>query len=329
MVCRLARLEGSPPPRRVPQQRRSRCTPAAHEGRIKPQAKTGSIARAASEYQQAQKHNPNTQAALRSLVAAHGGQSGHQLTAEKVQTCCATWAEFSQHTRSTYSKCLRRFLRWLEEIGGAPLTISRAVPRIHQPEARATTATDTERDQLLAAAEPDMRFFLRLCGDLGIRHRTAARMTLESWHPLTHSITFTTKGNVNQSLPVTTEIEETLNSLPATSARNVPIIALLHTGRAMGRTPRMLKRWWKLKQRLGLRDELRIHDLRRTCAEDVWEATHDLRLVQAQLGHRSPTTTARYLANKVKLQDLEPVLNKVEAMRAARRKTPPAEPGRK
>jgi hypothetical protein len=42
-------------------------------------------------------------------------------------------------------KCLRRFLRWLEETGAAPLTISRAVPRIHQPDARAIVATDDER----------------------------------------------------------------------------------------------------------------------------------------------------------------------------------------
>ncbi len=85
----------------------------------------------------------------------------------------------------------------------------------------------------------------------------------------------------------------------------------------MGRNPRMLKRRWKLKERLGIRDELRIHDLRRTCAEDVWDATLDLRVVQAQLGHRSPTTTARYLANKVLLQDLKPVMEKVQAMRQA------------
>jgi integrase len=232
------------------------------------------------------------------------------------------WHEFAQHTRSTYAKCLRRFLRWLEETGAAPLTISRAVPKIAQPSARGITATDDERDRLLNAAEPDLRFFLHLCADLGIRHATAARMTLENWHPVTQSLSFITKGNTFQTLPATQEIADTLNSLPANSKRNVPIVALLHTGRRMGQKPRMLKRWWKLKERLEIRDELRIHDLRRTAAEDVWDATLDLRLVQAQLGHRSPATTARYLANKVKLQELAPVLDRVQELRRKRRGKP-------
>jgi hypothetical protein len=52
-----------------------------------------------------------------------------------------------------------------------------------------------------ASVKLGLRFFLRLCGDLGIRHRTAARMTLENWQPVTRSLTFTTKRNVHQTLP--------------------------------------------------------------------------------------------------------------------------------
>jgi hypothetical protein len=42
-------------------------------------------------------------------------------------------------------------------------------------------------------------------------------------------------------------------------------------------------------RKTSTRPELRIHDLRRTLAEDVWTATHDIRAVQAKLGRRSPT----------------------------------------
>ncbi len=318
MDGRLARLQRCPPPSSIPNRTRSDRAPEENAWPVKPQEAPGTIARAAAEFQQAQKHNPNTKAALAALLQAHGKETGHQLTAQKIHDATLTWAEFAQHTRSTYSKSLRRFLRWLEEIGQAPLTISRAVPRFHQPEARGIVATDNERSRLLNAADPALRFFLLLCADLGIRHRTAARMSLENWQPATSSLSFTTKGNTHQTLPVTPEIEDTIKRLPTTSPRNVPIVALLHTGRPMGPNPRMLKRWWKLKEKLGIRDELRIHDLRRTVAEDVWEATHDLRIVQAQLGHRSPTTTARYLANKISLQDLQPVLAKVQAARIAR-----------
>ena len=167
-----------------------------------------------------------------------------------------------------------------------------------------------------------MKFFLMLCGDLGIRHRTAARMCLANYDAPTRSLRFTTKGNTHQTLPVTAAIARVLDALPAFSDRNEPIINLLRAGakpgHRPGQNPRMLKQWTSLKKRLGIRAELRIHDLRRTLAEDVWEATHDLRTVQAQLGHRSPTTSARYLANRIQLQDLEPVLQSVLALRVKR-----------
>ncbi len=170
---RLARLERQAPPCRLPHPSRGQ-SPSGHDASLpKPQPAAGTIARAAAEYQQAQKHNPNTRAALGSIVAAHGTESGHQLTAAKVHQACEKWQDFSAHTRNTYSKCLRRFLAWLEEIEQAPKAISRAVPRIHAPSYRAIIATDDERSRLIAAADPAFRFFLLLCGAHGIRHRTA------------------------------------------------------------------------------------------------------------------------------------------------------------
>ncbi|MGA6985763.1 MAG: tyrosine-type recombinase/integrase [Terriglobales bacterium] len=143
-------------------------------------------------------------------------------------------------------------------------------------------------------------------------------MTLANYHPATRALRFTTKGNTHQTLPVTAAIAATITSLPANSDPNTPIVKLLHTGRKMGNNPRLTKRWNKLKKKLGIRAELRIHDLRRTVAEDIWEATHDLRPVQAQLGHRSISTTAKYLANRLQLQDLQPVLLKMQGLRAQR-----------
>ena len=193
---------------------------------------------------------------------------------------------------------------------------------IGQPSPRAIVATDDERERLLAAASPRLRFFLMLCADLGIRHRTATRIAIANYDRDTRALRFTTKGNTHQALPVTDSIAQIIESLPADADRHAPIVNLLRPrkqqGHPPGDNPRFLKAWNKLKEQLGIRAELHIHDLRRTAAEDVWEATHDIRIVQAQLGHRSPTTTARYLANKIQLQDLRPVLEKVQAMRAQR-----------
>lgn len=208
--------------------------------------------------------------------------------------------------------------------------LSRAVPHFHQPQPRDVIATDAERAAVLEGAQPALRFFLLLCSDLGLRHKTAARISLGNYNRELQSLTFTTKGNVHQTLPVTPALAIEIESMPAQDTVT-PIVNLIRGLPRSAPVPRFTKQWDRLKRQLSIRPELRIHDLRRTLAEDVWNATHDLRAVQAQLGHRSPTTTARYLANRVTLQDLEPVMRKVQAIRAARaqQKEIQQAPGRK
>ncbi len=183
-------------------------------------------------------------------------------------------------------------------------------------------ATDEERDLLLNNCSPRMHFFLLLCADMGLRHRTATRIALGNFDRHTRSLTFTTKGNVHQTLPVPNHIAAIFNAMPEDTPRDIPLINFLRTqhdgGNQPGKNPRLYRSWVKLKHKLGIRPELRVHDLRRTLAEDVWNATKDIRVVQAQLGHRSPTTTARYLANRVGLDDLSEAMQRVEMLREQR-----------
>ena len=135
-------------------------------------------------------------------------------------------------------------------------------------------------------------------------------------------MSFYTKGNVHQTLPVTPEIAAAFAALPAGANPNTPVVNILRAGNLPGNRPgprpRFTKQWKALKQRTGIRPELRVHDLRRTVAEDVWQATHDLRAVQHQLGHRSITTTAKYLAQNLTAEELNQTLIKVAQLRAAR-----------
>ena len=213
----------------------------------------------------------------------------------------------------------------MERIAGAPPTLSDAIPKVYQPAPRLTIATDEERESILTAANPALKFFLHLCADLGLRHRTAAVVSRANYNPHLRALTFKTKGDETQTLPVTPAIAATFERLPFHPNPYEPVVNLLrkknHPGQQPGPRPRFTKQWAKLKRELGIRADLRIHDLRRTVAEEVWDATHDLRTVQAQLGHRSPTTTARYLANRINHQDLAPVLAKVQQRRAQREAT--------
>lgn len=253
-----------------------------------------------------------------------GSESPKDLTADKIQAVVSKWREdnFSRHTLSNYGKCLRRFLAWLEDIGAAPKTIHHAVTKFHQPDPRTVTATDEERELLLTHASPRMHFFLLLCADMGLRHRTATRIALGNFDRHTRSLTFTTKGNVRQTLPVPNHIAAIFNAMPEDTPRDIPIINFLRTqhdgGNQPGKNPRLYRSWVKLKHKLGIRPELRVHDLRRTMAEDTWDATKDLRIVQAQLGHRSIATTARYLANRVGLGDLTDAMQRVKLLREQR-----------
>jgi len=149
------------------------------------------------------------------------------LTAACVQRIAENWRKrYAQHTRSTYTKCMRRFITWLERVAAAPPSAAAAVPRVRQPQPRTSIATDEERRQILEAASPRLRFFLLLCADLGLRHRTAARINLANYNPELRALSFYTKGNVHQTLPVTSEIRQILESIPRTADRNTPIANL-------------------------------------------------------------------------------------------------------
>jgi integrase len=323
----LAGFERSPPSSSVSHQSRSRSAPAAHASHSKPQGRTGSVARACSEFQQAHSKNPNTVAALKSITQAIGEKDTANLSASDIQKILAGWQEKAQHTRWNYTKALGRFIAHLEAQERAPKGLAAGIPKVRQPSPREVVATDAERESLLANATPRLRFFLLLCADLGLRHRTATRINIGNYNPLLRSLSFTTKGNIHQTLPVTDEIAETIKMLAGQDTRT-PIVTLLRPAKQPGHppsaNPRFAKSFDKLKAKLGIRPELHIHDLRRTAAEDVWDATKDLRLVQTQLGHKSPVTTVRYLANRLGLEQLTPVRAAVDELRRKRKERTPA-----
>lgn len=143
-----------------------------------------------------------------------------------------------------------------------------------------------------------------MCSDLAIRSGTAAAMTPAHYDAARHVLTFRTKYDNAQELPVTGELRELLDT-PGLDP-GVPFVAQLprgfewRTGRTLMGLGRMEhsslhNAWGKLKRRLGLRPALRPHDLRRTTVRRVYDATRDLRLAQALLGHSDLTSTLWYL----------------------------------
>lgn len=175
------------------------------------------------------------------------------------------------------------------------------------------TATDEERETLLFAARPAMRLFILLCSDLGIRSGTSCKLGPDDYDTEKRELRFVTKYGSKVTLPVTAEIETHLN-LCDMRARNSPFVLQLARKEDRGWRANLPEagrpksdglfnhNFAKLKRQVGIERKITPHDLRRTTAVGMLEATGDVRSVRALLGHRSLQSTIWYLDH-----DLRPV----------------------
>ena len=226
----------------------------------------------------------------------------------------------SHASHTSYARALARVLRFLWENHGAP-KLDNHVRRYPGLRPRNVTATDDEREALLAAAPPHLRLFILLCSDLAIRSGTAARIAPEHYDSHRRRLTFTTKFGEKLSLPTTAGIETLLDDCDMQNPES--FVRQLWYGKNGQRRPykhaaltssqhiQLVTSFRTLRLKLGITRHLTPHDLRRTTAVAMLRHTGDVRKVQALLGHRSLQATIWYLDH-----DLEPVdLETLEAIR--------------
>lgn len=154
----------------------------------------------------------------------------------------------------------------------------------------------------MTVAPPHLRCWLLMCSDMAIRSGTAARLGPEHYDAARRELTFTTKYQARQRLPVTAELAMLLERC---TAPGVPFVAQLPRAATTHKQPlhalermgvnALRKLFAKLRQRLGIARKLTAHDLRRTTAVRIYDATRDIRLVQALLGHGDLGSTIWYL----------------------------------
>lgn len=217
--------------------------------------------------------------------------------------------KYAHVTRVNQHNVLRRMLRWLWEEHGAP-KLDTYVPRLTGVRPRNVTATRDEIETILNAAPPEMRLWLLLCSDLGMRSGTAVRISPHAYREDRKEFSFTTKKGAHQTLPVTAEIETILKTCdPQSTLPYVTQLRKLKTanhGRPMRNASvnvfQLRKEFATLRATLGITKRIVPHDLRRSTAVALYRQTRDLRLVQSLLGHRTMQSTIWYLDH-----DLEPV----------------------
>jgi integrase len=213
------------------------------------------------------------------------------LAAIDLMRTVGTWDKLAHSTRFARSGALAHVIRLLTDYG-AERGLEKLIPKLGKPSPRNVVATNKERESILAASPPHMRCMLHLCSDLAIRSGTAAKICPQHYNPQEHMLTFRTKYARSVTLPVSKPLQVLF--LLHSAESHVPYITALNPRGAESESShrRMFNR---IKARLGITRRLTYHDLRRTTAVNAYELTHDLRLVQALLGHKELAHTLYYL----------------------------------
>jgi integrase len=247
-------------------------------------------------------NTPRT-AACKALIAQAGSVPPQKLSAAHVMEIDAALRAkpYSASTRWQYAGAIRHLLRWLWEYHGAP-KLDKTMSRYTTPRPRNVTVRDDERAALLAAAPDHLRLWLLLCSDLAIRSGTAIKLGPNHYDHDRRTLTFTTKCDERLQLSTTDAVDALIAECDMSDPR--PFVhqlwARYYSIRRRGHPPTTYNTHAlrlslnQLRKRLGIR-RVTLHDHRRTTAVALLEHTHDLRTVQALLGHKNLQSTFWYL----------------------------------
>lgn len=337
LLLRLARRRRCASPPSLHRQARSHGLPkedaAGGQRKKKPAGPDATLAQAAAAFWRAYPQTKNWKQVLEELLGVTGPTTRtSELSAFHLECLCADWkTRTAQNTYANYCCLLRQFVRWLELHNLARPGLHNASHKPRRTGPRTTIVSYQQREALLNVAPPHLRLFIYLAADLGMRFRAALSITLRHYDQEHQTISFTTKNLTDQTLPVPPDLREFLSTIHPPPTLDTPLVAYLagsarpyrRTVHSMNEKPitqEVIRRSWRAAlAEAGLPPNLRPHDLRRGAAERIWQATKDLRLAQALLGHKSIATTARYLQQKVDTETLRPVLEAINPQKKGRK----------
>lgn len=313
VLRRLAGRNRHPPPQVVRHRQSSQHLRSEHEGSPPKNEGERTLAQILlAEVGPRKPNNTNSHAirAARLIVASAGSLTPEELHAAHIQDIDAAicGSGYSHATRFNTAAAAVRILKRLERYHSAP-ALSQLISHHPGLRPRNITATDDERQSILAAAPPHLRLFALLCSDLAIRSGTAVRLAPEHYDNTHALLRFTTKLGERLTLPVTDEIRGLIAQCDLN--HNEPFIRQLHAtqpqANLISTRPDRYQHtigsaFRALCHKLGITRKLTPHDFRRTAAVRMYQETGDARDVQALLGHRSLASTVWYLDH-----DLRPV----------------------
>jgi len=313
MVCRLERHHRQTHPKRVYNKEGGATISGQDAPRNQGRKKIPSLPTVGAEAEawakgQRQHH---AQVAARAYAKEAGNCQINRLNPSIGNAVIETWRKdnYAPDTISTRRKNLAKFLRHLESIG-APAAISRDLTRVKHPRARTTIATPEEIARLRANASTWMRCWIAIAEGHGPRRSEALRLCPAQHNETQNTITFRTKGEGTNTLPVSDELRAYFEMVKPVADPNTPLVDLI-AGRHITRDI-LYAEWQKLKTKAKVNPQLRPHDLRRTLAQRVYHETKDLLTVQQLLGHENLMSTLIYLQS-ADPQNLTPLINRLSA----------------
>jgi integrase len=213
-----------------------------------------------------------------------------QVTPLMIGAIVASWKQrYAKSTAYGYRSKLAHLLATMAAMGAPAIR----PPKIAPPPARPTVATHGELVRLLSDPAPWLRLFILLYLQCGLRRAETLRVTPRSWNRDEHTAAIVVKGGDTRTTPLTPDVELLLEAAGDVPPDTNYLSALKGKTVTFG----MLRDAWNAhKKKHQVNPNVTAHDLRRTAATIVMNATHDLRAAQHLLGHKNLTSTIRYIA---------------------------------
>jgi len=181
-------------------------------------------------------------------------------------------------------------------------------PKTGSPRPRTIVLKPEELERLIAQAQPWLRCAIILAAYAGLRRADVLAACPANYdHEKRVLAVIQQKTKRQVSIPTNEMVHTLLLSTPKADAAT-PFVSAW-AGKPVG--PEMLKPAWQaLKKAAGIPQEVHFHDLRRTVAHAIYDLSHDLRAVEAFLGHHSLSSTIVYLEGHDP-EKLRPLVNQL------------------
>lgn len=231
----------------------------------------------------------------------HGNRPLAQLTPRAIDRWLETIGQHKASTRRRMLSHVKGFCRWMLREGHITADPCDQLRPIRQPDLppRALDA-DQVAAVLAACGDNRARVMVWLMVGCGLRCVEVARLNVEHWSRRDGVLRVIGKGLHEREVAVPSTVARALDAyLAECPALSGPLVRSVY-----GPHDRLSRTYvsmivsgvmWASGVKRAAGDGVSAHALRHTCGSDVLDHCHDVRVVQAVLGHRSLATTQRYL----------------------------------